>query len=105
MIKAIAFDMDGVLFDTERISKSTWVQVGREWNLPGIEKLLNRGMGLNYEDTRILFSEKYGKDFPYDDFRTRCSEIFEEELSKEGLPMKPGVVEVESATGIFASFR
>ncbi|MCI2205999.1 MAG: HAD family phosphatase, partial [Oscillospiraceae bacterium] len=71
MIKAIAFDMDGVLFDTERISKSTWTQVGKEWNLPGVESLLNRAMGLNYEDTRTLFFKKYGKNFLYDDFRTR----------------------------------
>lgn len=38
MIEAICFDMDGILFDTERLSVESWIAVAEKLGLGNIEK-------------------------------------------------------------------
>ena len=38
MIEAIVFDMDGILFDTERLSVESWVEVAGKMGLGDIDK-------------------------------------------------------------------
>lgn len=33
-MNAVIFDMDGTLFDTERVYQGIWRQLGREFDLP-----------------------------------------------------------------------
>ena len=39
-MNAVIFDMDGVIFDTERIWIECWSPVGQAHNIEGIEKIL-----------------------------------------------------------------
>lgn len=36
-IKAVIFDMDGVLFDTEKLCMDSWMVVAEEWGIPDME--------------------------------------------------------------------
>ncbi len=94
MIKSVIFDMDGVLFDTERICSEVWRQVGKEMNLTDIEIAVTMCVGLNSNDTRQFFLNLYGKEFPYEEFRERSSQLFHKTLERSGLPVKPGVFEL-----------
>ena len=38
--EAVVFDMDGVLFDTETVSKKGWIQTAQEMGIPDIEESL-----------------------------------------------------------------
>ena len=45
--KAIIFDMDGTLFDTEKISLEAWFKAGEKFNLPLCsEQIVNLLLGL-----------------------------------------------------------
>lgn len=90
MGKTVIFDMDGVLTDTEEISCRAWRICGRRMQMEDLEQTTLDCIGLNRNDWRMYFERKYGKDFPVDAFRKETSEIFEEILKEEGIPVKKG---------------
>ncbi len=94
MLKSVVFDMDGILFDTERVCTDVWRQVGKEMNLTDIEIAVSKCIGLNSNDTRQFFLNQYGKEFPYEEFMERSSLLFQKTLETGGLPLKPGVFEL-----------
>lgn len=91
MNKTIVFDMDGVLFDTERLCVEVWKKVAKDWGIQGMEDVVMRCIGLNGNDSKNLVLNAYGESFPYEKFRTRVSEVFWEDIEKNGLPIKTGV--------------
>ncbi|MCM1193032.1 MAG: HAD family phosphatase [Butyrivibrio sp.] len=93
-MKAVVFDMDGVLFDTERLCQDSWLVVAEEDGLPGMDEIFPQCIGRNANDSRKIVMDAYGEDFDYQGFRQRASDWFWEYIEKNGLPMKPGVREI-----------
>ncbi|MGN0401616.1 MAG: HAD family hydrolase [Acetatifactor sp.] len=93
-MKTVVFDMDGVLFDSERLCQDSWLVVAKESGLPGMEEIFPRCIGLNANDSRQVVLDAYGQDFDYEGFRQRASVWFWEFIEKNGLPVKTGVREL-----------
>lgn len=93
-IKAIIFDMDGILFDTERISKMMWKKAAVEFNIEDIEDALRKCTGTSFDDAVSILHSKYGDDFPAKEFRQRCSVLIHEYIDANELPLMPYAKEI-----------
>lgn len=86
-IDAIIFDMDGVLFDSESITRKMWKQAAQEYSVSDIETAVSDCTGRSIPDTCAYLVKKYGRSFPAMEFRKRCSELFHAYVDKNGLPL------------------
>lgn len=93
-MKAVVFDMDGVLFDTENLCKTGWCMIAKEQGLEDMDEIFMQCVGRNYNDTKILLQNHYGSAFDYDAFRKMASEQFWAHIEKNGTPVKTGVREL-----------
>lgn len=94
MIKAVVFDMDGLMFDTEKIGIRTWNTLSEELGYPKLHNLIYKCFGTNHNFKRKYFAEVLGEDFPYDLFCKREVEVTGATLEKEGVPHKEGLIEL-----------
>lgn len=94
MIKAIAFDMDGVIFDTERYAVESWVAVGREWKKPLTWELGCSVVGLDASQAITRFQQALGQDFDFWRARERRTELMRQRMRENGMPIRPGVREL-----------
>ena len=93
-LQGIVFDADGTLFDTERLARTVWLGVAREWKAAAIEEHYMELIGRNREGIVSLLKSVCPPDFPLDDFLQTCSQRSREKLNREGVPVKEGAREV-----------
>ena len=95
-IKAIIFDMDGVILDSESVSDITWEKAAAEKGLKVNDEILNACRGTNKNDTMTILKKYYGGDFDSEAFLERTSELFHEIEEKDGIPLLPYAKEILS---------
>ena len=66
MKKAVIFDMDGVIFDSERLYMECCREAAEVFGVEDIESTVYAAIGLTTEKTHELYRRKYGEDFPLD---------------------------------------
>ncbi|OIF67055.1 bifunctional mannitol-1-phosphate dehydrogenase/phosphatase [Acinetobacter baumannii] len=89
------FDMDGTMFDTERLRFQILQQASQE--LIGQEfshEYLMQCLGLSATTAEKLAQRLYGVDVPYKEIRKRADEMELEHIRKHGVPIKKGLVQV-----------
>lgn len=93
----VLFDMDGVIFDSEKLILEGWQQVATDAGIPDIEGVLAQCFGTNEAATKKIFAEHYGDDFPYDAHKAKVRTYFFSVYDALGhLPLKPGVADILS---------
>lgn len=93
---AVIFDMDGVLFDTESLVLSCWLEAGIPLGLTNIPDVFSRCIGCNKTLTYDILLNAYGKDFPKEAFDARVHELYLSHVASDGIPVKKGVFEILS---------
>ncbi|MDF0542116.1 HAD family phosphatase [Sphingobium sp. H39-3-25] len=101
-VKAVIFDMDGTLLDTETVHRRAMGDASRAlgWELD--HEVVLKMVGINREANQLMLAEHLGPDFPMAQFFMDSDVLFEAAL-EAGIPMRPGadvIVEHLARAGI-----
>lgn len=91
MIEAAIFDMDGLLFDTERLCCEAWRSVSSSEGWTMDDGLFFSCVGRNKKDTRRIVMEACGPDFPFERFDLLARDWMMDRMKNAGPPEKPGI--------------
>ncbi len=96
MIKAVVFDMDGVIFDSEKLYRKHWMISAKEYGIDKevMETLLDKIAGATKERNEKLMKSHFGEDFDYMAFREATMNRMDEDIRENGIEVKPGVREL-----------
>lgn len=93
-IKAVIFDMDGVILDSEKLYVRFWREAGRACGYPFEEKhaLAIRSMARKFAVEKL--QGFFGKDFDYDAVRNKRIELMNRYVEENGIEAKPFAEEI-----------
>jgi HAD superfamily hydrolase (TIGR01509 family) len=92
-VEAVVFDMDGLLFDTERILYEVMVEVGPRFDVVVDLQLFQSLIGLPIGASTAIMAERYGTNFPMNDFLAAVGERARP-IAEAGVTLKSGVIEL-----------
>jgi HAD superfamily hydrolase (TIGR01509 family) len=96
-LKAVIFDMDGLMFDSERIAQGTWQQAAGEHGFDFPAEIYLGIVGLSYPDVEHYTRGVFGADFPLESIYARKQVLMDKTITTSGLPIKPGLWEILKA--------
>ena len=94
MLKALLFDMDGLIFDSEKVVQRSWNMAGNILGYGNIGDHIYNTLGMNAKSRGEYFKGVFGEDFPNEKFRDLARENFYGIVEKEGLTVKTGAREL-----------
>ena len=94
MIKAIIFDMDGLMIDSERVTFECYQEGLKDMNLTMDEKFYKTLLGKPVKGIYQRFYDVYGNDFPIENVIQDVHQLMAERFETEGVPVKKGLVEL-----------
>ncbi len=93
-MNAVIFDMDGVLFDTEKLAVKCWDEIGVKCSLGKVGYMVMKTLGRTREESVKIFKKEFGDKFNNDVFQKEYAAWLDEYYSKNPVPVKEGVFAV-----------
>lgn len=94
MFKAVIFDMDGLIFDTERLNVDAWQTVGQNNGLAITEKMALEVVGLAPALTKAVFETYLGELPHFYELREQRIHFVRQSIAEHGMPVKKGLTEL-----------
>lgn len=93
-MKAFIFDMDGLMFDTERVFVSAWDYVGEKMGLGKAGYMCIRTLGMNTPACEQAWRDEFGDEVDLDALWRHSREFVEDYYRKNAVSVKPGLYEL-----------
>ena len=94
MIKLVIFDMDGLMFDTERATYRAYMEKAAEWGYEPTKEQYLQFLGLNAQAIQAKYYDFFDKDIDAPELYRQVGERKVEILRTEGMPIKKGLFEI-----------
>lgn len=94
MLKLAIFDMDGLIFDTERLYRDIWKPIMKEDGYILEDEIYLSLLGCTNERCKRIMAEHYGEDYPYDRYVAMVRAKLNDMADKGEIPVKEGIPEL-----------
>ena len=92
--KAVIFDMDGLMFDTEPIGAKCFKTAAKKYGYIVDDEFQMGLIGMNVHDHVLKVRAKFGDDYPVFEIRDLAKKLKMEYFYEYGLPIKKGLKEL-----------
>lgn len=93
-MKAVIFDMDGLMFDTERVFIGAWDYAGEKMGLGKAGFMLFRTLGMNTPACERAWRDEFGPDVDVAAMWAYSKEYMDEYYSKYAISVKKGLYDL-----------
>ena len=93
-LKLVIFDMDGLIFDTERLSYESWKEAAKEFNIDFDLNLLYKLLGTNHESVRNTLHNEFENKIDVDNYIMERNNIYLSKIMNGEVEKKKGIEEL-----------
>jgi HAD superfamily hydrolase (TIGR01509 family) len=86
--------MDGLMVDSEPVYQAAWQQAAGELGYTIDDELYARFVGRPTQACEAILVEEYGASFPLEAFRARWPVLWQRQVERVGIKLKPGLAEM-----------
>jgi HAD superfamily hydrolase (TIGR01509 family) len=95
-LRAIVFDMDGLMVDSEPLSRQAWDEFLRPYGGQISDEMQSRIIGLRADVSASLIREAFAVPLSVPDMIARRADIYAR-IRAQGVPVMPGLMELQAA--------
>jgi HAD superfamily hydrolase (TIGR01509 family) len=89
-VKAVIFDLDGLMLETEAIAREIWLSEAQKQGVPLSRTLYDSLIGRTYPDIHDIVQEAFGKKADATKFIADCLARYKERIHQP-IPQRPGL--------------